>query len=116
MLADARMWNGKPDRRLDLFGGKGEVRVWSLLRTAMPPFDCALGCELDAGGSVGVHVQEKCSEIIICIEGTGEACVDDEVTTLGPGVVVALPLGRTLALSNTSSTHPLRYMIVKAVV
>jgi mannose-6-phosphate isomerase-like protein (cupin superfamily) len=108
------MWTGKPDRRRDLFGGKGEVRVWSLLRTAMPPFDCALGCELEAGGSVGVHVQDKCSEIVICIEGAGEACVNDAVTTLAPGVVVALPLGDTLALSNTSSSMPLRYMIVKA--
>ena len=89
--------------------------MWSLLRTTMPPFDCALGCELEPGGNVGVHVQDKCSEIVICIEGAGEACVNDEVTALAPGVVVALPLGDELALSNTSKTHPLRYVIVKAV-
>jgi hypothetical protein len=33
---------------------------------------------------------------------------------LAPGVVVALPLGDTLALSNTSKTEPLRYLIIKA--
>lgn len=90
--------------------------MWSLLRTTMPPFDCALGCELDPSGSVGVHVQDKCSELIIGLEGAGEVSVNDVVTTLAPGVVVALPLGDTLAVSNTSSSAPLRYMIVKAVV
>ena len=90
--------------------------MWSLLRTAMPPFDCALGCELEPHGSVGPHVQDKCSEVIVCIEGEGEACVEEDVTELKPGVCVALPLGDTLSLSNTSATKPLRYMIIKAIV
>jgi quercetin dioxygenase-like cupin family protein len=64
---------------------------------------------------VGVHVQDKCSEVIVCITGEGEACVNEDVTTFVPGVVVALPLGDELALSNTSATEPLRYMIIKAV-
>lgn len=110
------MWSGQHDVRRDLFGGKGEVRVWSLLRSALPPFDCALGCELEPFGNVGPHVQDRCSEIIVCVSGEGEACVEDDVTQLAPGVVVSLPLGDTLALSNTSKTEPLRYLIIKAVV
>ena len=81
----------------------------------MAPFDCALGCELEPGGNVGPHVQDVCSEIVVCIAGEGEACVEDDVTVLSPGVVVALPLGDTLALSNTSKTETLRYLIIKAV-
>lgn len=109
------MWSGKHDVRRDLFGGKGEVRVWSLLRTTLPPFDCALGCELEPGGFVGAHVQDKCSEVILCIAGEGEACVEEEVTQLAPGAIVELPLGDTLSLSNTSKTEWLRYVIVKAI-
>lgn len=108
------MWPGKHDVRRDLFGGKGEVRVWSLLRGVLAPFDCALGCELEPGGSVGSHVQDVCAEIVVCVSGEGEACVEDDVTALAPGVVVPLPLGDTLALSNTSKTEWLRYLIVKA--
>jgi quercetin dioxygenase-like cupin family protein len=111
------MWTGKgePDRRRELFGGQGEVRVWSLLAVALPPFDCVLGCELDPGGSVGAHVQDRCSEVVIVTDGHGEARVDDEAIALRPGIVVALPLGATLELTNGSQVAALRYLIVKAV-
>jgi mannose-6-phosphate isomerase-like protein (cupin superfamily) len=110
------MWvgQGEPDRRRELFGGKGEVRVWSLMMGALPPFDCVLGCELDAHAFVGVHVQDRCTEVIIVTEGRGEAGVGDEVVMLEPGVVVRLPLGETLSLSNPHD-EVLRYLIVKVV-
>jgi mannose-6-phosphate isomerase-like protein (cupin superfamily) len=110
------MWNGRgePDRRRALFGGTGEVRVWSMLPQVPAPFDCVLGCELDAGGSVGPHVQDRCSEVVIVTEGRGQAFVDDDSFDLMPGSVVPLPLGATLALNNASDTEPLRYFIVKA--
>ncbi len=109
------MWIGKgaPDVRPELFGGTGEVRVWSLMAGALPPFDCVLGCELDPGGSVGVHVQNECTEIVIITEGHGEARVDDQPQALRPGVVVRLALGQKLALTNGSDVDPLRYLIIK---
>ena len=105
---------GEPDRRAGLFGGLGEVRVWSLLDVPPAPFDCVLGCELDAGGSVGPHVQAECAEVVIVTDGHGEARVNDEPRALRPGVVVPLRLGETLALANGSQIAPLRYLIVKA--
>jgi Cupin domain len=110
------MWSGQgePDRRKDMFGGSGEVRVWSLLNGTLPPFDCVLGCELDPGGSVGKHVQDACTEVVIVTEGHGQAEVGDQPIALRPGVVVSLPLGKTLALTNGSQMAPLRYLIVKA--
>jgi hypothetical protein len=109
------MWTGRgnPDRRKDLFGGRGEVRVWSLMDGALPPFDCVLGCELDPGGSVGVHVQDRCSEVVIVTEGHGEARVGAGTIALTPGTVVRLPLGEKLALSNGSEVDVMRYLIVK---
>jgi hypothetical protein len=111
------MWvgRGNPDRRPSLFGGRGEVRVWSLMDGELPPFDCVLGCELDAGGSVGAHVQDECTEIVIVTEGRGHARVGDQSIPLSPGIVVRLPLGETLALRNGSDTDVLRYLIIKVV-
>jgi mannose-6-phosphate isomerase-like protein (cupin superfamily) len=111
------MWTGRgqPDRRQALFGGEGEVRVWSLMDGALPPFDCVLGCELDAGGSVGVHVQDRCSEVVIVTEGHGEAKVGNATVPLAPGAVVRLPLGEKLGLTNGSEVDQLRYLIVKVV-
>jgi len=80
---------------------------------ALPPFDCVLGCELDAGGSVGVHVQDRCAEVVIVTEGHGTAHVGSEAIRLRPGVVVRLPLGEKLALANGSDVDVLRYFIVK---
>ena len=110
------MWvgRGEPDRRRELFGGTGEVRVWNMMDGALPPFECVLGCELDAGGSVGVHVQQECTEIVIVTEGRGHARVGQQSIPLSPGVVVQLPFGESLALRNASDTDVLRYFIVKA--
>jgi mannose-6-phosphate isomerase-like protein (cupin superfamily) len=96
-----------------MFGGKGEVRVWSLMDGALPPFDCVLGCELDPEGIVGVHVQQECTEIVIVTEGHGLAKVGAEKVMLRPGVVVRLPLGEKLSLENGSEVDALRYLIVK---
>ena len=109
------MWigRGEPDRRHELFGGTGEVRVWSLMDGPLPPFDCVLGCELDPGGTVGAHVQDACTEVVIVTEGRGHARAGDQSIPLAPGTVVRLPLGEMLALRNGSDTEVLRYLIVK---
>lgn len=105
----------KAAKREALFGGRGAVRVWDLLGARQAaPFTAALWCELDPGGSVGRHVQEQFPELVIGIEGRGEARVDDRICALGEGDAVHLPLGSVLAITNLSSEVPLRYLIVKA--
>jgi quercetin dioxygenase-like cupin family protein len=103
-----------PDRRADLFGGVGVVQVWSLLRSPAPPFTAVLACELDPGGRVGRHVQQEFPEIVIGIEGSGEALVGGAPQPLGPGDMVFLPLGEVLELRNLSATARLQYLIIKA--
>lgn len=103
-----------PDTRRDLFGGRGDVRVWSLLQGSAEPFTAILSCELEAGGSVGRHVQEQFAEVVIGLEGTGEATVDGRPHALGAGDVVHVPLGAVLAIDNRGSPAPLRYLIIKA--
>jgi quercetin dioxygenase-like cupin family protein len=108
---------GQPDVREGLFGGRGAVRVWDLLADhakSPAPFTAVLSCELDPGGSVGRHVQEQFPELVIGLEGAGEAAVDGRPQPLDAGDVVHLPLGSVLALRNRSDTEPLRYLIIKA--
>ncbi len=91
------------------------MHVWDLLgRAAADPFAAVLYCELDPGGSVGRHVQEEHPEIVVGLDGIGEARVGDLPHPLGPGDVVHLPLGAVLAIENRSSDAPLTYLIVKA--
>jgi len=107
--------NSDPDLRKDLFGGRGEVRVWNLMKgRTMAPFTAVLACELAPGGSVGKHLQQGADEIVVITEGEGTARVDGEPQALEPGTVVWLPLGKHLALENGSQDAPLRYLIVKA--
>ncbi len=105
----------EPDIRRDLFGGTGAVKVYNLDPSPMPPFAAALWCELEAGGSVGRHLQEHYPEIVIGLEGDGEATVGQQAFPLKAGSVVQLPLGSVLSLRNLSSEAPLRYLILKAV-
>jgi quercetin dioxygenase-like cupin family protein len=105
---------GIPSARMDLFGGRGEVRVWSLLDRSAEPFTAILSCELAPQGSVGPHVQEEFPEVIIGIAGSGQATVNQQIRALGAGDVIHLPLGTVLAIENRSSEEPLRYLIVKA--
>jgi hypothetical protein len=102
------------DCRPRLFGGKGEVRVWSLLDAPLLPFRAVLACELSPAASVGVHVQEQCPELVIGVSGVGSVAVNGVASRFGPGTVVELPLGHTLALENDSDHEPLRYFIIKA--
>jgi len=104
----------EPDLRRDLFGGTGAVKVYNLDPSPMPPFAAALWCELEAGGNVGRHRQEHCPEIVLGLEGDGEATVGDQSFPLKAGSVVQLPLGSVLALRNLSPDTPLRYLIIKA--
>ncbi len=102
------------DCRQALFGGRGAVRVWSLVDSPMPPFTATLACELEASGRVGTHVQEEYPEIVIGISGSGKAFVEGRPQPLTPGRVVELPRGYTLAIENESTDNPLRYLIIKA--
>lgn len=102
------------DRRENLFGGEGAVHVWDLLPGPLHPFSAVLGCELDPGGSVGRHSQQRDPEIVVCISGEGVATVGAREHELRTGSAVGLPFGETLALRNTSDTEPLRYLIIKA--
>jgi hypothetical protein len=61
-----------------------------------------------------VHVQEQYPELLIAVTGVGSVRVDGELRAFGAGSVVELALGQTLAISNSSSQEPLRYLIVKA--
>ena len=81
----------------NLFGGAGEVRVWNLLRDAAEPFTAVLSCELSPGGCVGRHVQQEFPEVVIGIDGEGEASVDGVPHRLGSFSAVHLPLGAVLA-------------------
>lgn len=110
-----RVSKGQPDRRENLFGGRGVVSVWNLLAGQhASPFTAVLACELDPGGSVGRHVQHEYPEIVIGLEGSGIALVDGHEQALDPGSVVHLPLGSVLELRNRSEAEPLRYLIIKA--
>lgn len=100
-------------RRVELFAGRGTVRVWDLLGAAAGPARAVLACELEAGGRVGAHVQEELDEVVIVVEGAGTAWVDDAPSALSAGAVVPLRLGQTLAIENRSPDEVLRYLIVK---
>ena len=102
------------DVRRELFGGKGTVRVWSLTSAPVLPFTAVLACELEAGGSVGTHVQEQFPEIVIGVSGSGSANVNGVAAALRAGHVVELRLGHTLSIVNDSNDTPLRYLIIKA--
>ncbi len=100
-----------------LFGGRGEVRVVDLLGgrpSPLPPFAAALACELDPGGAVGLHAQPDLCELVIFVEGRGRVTVGSKRRPVGPGSVVALPVGEALAIENAARDGPLRYLIVKA--
>lgn len=104
------------DVRRELFGGRGEVTVWSLL-PALPglgPFSAALACELSPGGTVGAHRQERDVELVLGVSGTGRARVNGVFHPIEPRAVVPLPLGAVLSIENDSSTEPLVYWIIKA--
>lgn len=105
---------GAPDQRENLFGGVGVVKVWDLLRRNAAPFTAVLACELEPGGRVGRHQQHEFPEIVVGIEGLGEAVVGKQQFGLRPGDVVFLPLGETLEIINHSDTTPLAYLIIKA--
>jgi quercetin dioxygenase-like cupin family protein len=102
------------DVRQGLFGGQGAVRVWALTARPTLPFTAVLACELEPNGSVGAHVQEQYPEIVIAISGRGVVKVNDAPVAFEAGRVVELAQGHTLAISNTSDSEPLRYLIIKA--
>jgi mannose-6-phosphate isomerase-like protein (cupin superfamily) len=99
----------------NLFGGKGDVLIWDLLGAArLAPFKAVLACELAPGGTVGVHLQEAFPELVIVTGGTGTMSVNGVERGVAPGSLVLLPLGATLAISNSDPVEPLNYLIIKA--
>jgi mannose-6-phosphate isomerase-like protein (cupin superfamily) len=103
-----------PRSQHDLFSGKGEVKIWNLLRRPdQEPFKAILWCELEGNGSVGTHYQKEYPEIIVCLQGHGSAVIGHETFALAPGICVHLAQGQTLALKNEAN-HPLTYLIIKA--
>ncbi len=108
------MDKSRADRREQLFGGKGAVYVWDILPNPLEPFSAVLACELDPGGSVGAHSQQRDPEIVICTRGSGVATISGTDHPLHPGAAVSLPYGETLAITNSSTTDPLCYLIIKA--
>jgi quercetin dioxygenase-like cupin family protein len=99
--------------RRELFGGKGAVRVWDLDATT-PPITAVLFCELDPGGRVGEHLQQRDQEIVIVVSGEAVLYVNGSPRACVAGSAIPLPLGSTLSVDNASPTAPVRYLIVKA--
>ena len=104
----------EPFLRSELFGGRGAVRLWSLIHPEhADPFKAALWCELEPGGSVGAHRQEHYPELILCLSGEGSARIGSQWVSFLPGVCLHLPLGELLAL-RAGDAAPLVYLIIKA--
>jgi quercetin dioxygenase-like cupin family protein len=101
--------------RRDLFGGHGEVQVRTLaVPPGLPaPFTAALACVLEASGHVGSHRQDHDDEVVLVVEGQGEATVNGQVMPLSPGAVVPVPLGAVLSI-RAGPHQPLQYLIIKA--
>ena len=103
-----------PRSQQELFDGKGEVKIWNLLRQPdQEPFKAVLWCELEGNGSVGTHYQKEYPEMIVCLQGSGSAVIGHEIFALAPGICVYLAQGQTLALKNEANL-PLTYLIIKA--
>lgn len=110
----ARPLHLSPGSRRDLFGGRGEVQVWSLLHPrALEPFKAALWCELEPSGVVGRHVQQEFPEILVCLSGEGVVSIGHESHRFTAGVCLTLPLGEVLQIS-CGDQAPLSYLIIKA--
>jgi mannose-6-phosphate isomerase-like protein (cupin superfamily) len=103
----------RPERRVNLFGGHGEVLVESLVGELCAPFTVALNCELSPRGKVGEHVQQHEDELCIVLGGEGVMQVNGAPRAVRAGSVVGLKLGQRLSIENTLDV-PLRYLIVKA--
>ena len=103
-----------PSARRDLFGGRGEVKVWNLLNPrALDPFRAALWCELEPSGVVGRHVQQHYPEILICVSGEGVVKIGQTAHDFKPGVCLTLSLGEILQIT-CGVDAPLSYLIIKA--
>lgn len=112
----AQLWDRTTphDARSELFGGRGLVRVWSLVDAPMAPFTAVLACELEPDASVGAHVQQQYPELVIAVAGSGSVNVDGVARPFSAGSVIELGLGQVLAIANVSTDESLRYLIVKA--
>lgn len=103
----------RADRREALFGGEGVVRVWDL-GGRVGALSAVLFCELEPGGRVGKHVQQRDDEVIVVLEGEAVIFVDGSAHACGRGSAVPLGFGQALEIDNASPSAPVRYLIVKA--
>jgi quercetin dioxygenase-like cupin family protein len=53
---------------------------------------------LDAGHEVGDHANDAVDVLLVGLDGTGEAVVDDQLHDLGPGVALHVPKGASRAV------------------
>lgn len=107
--------NGSLAHHEGLFGGRSAVRVRQLVGGApMAPFSDVLECELDPGGVVGPHRQQRDPELVIGLDGEGQVTIDGQPSLLARGSVAYLALGQQLEIKNLSGETAFRYLIVKA--
>lgn len=58
-----------------------------------------------------IHFHEKEEEIIYCLEGAGEAIIEDKVIKIKPGITVFFPAGILHSINNTSK-NPIKLYCV----
>jgi quercetin dioxygenase-like cupin family protein len=51
-------------------------------------------CFIEPGRANPRHYHPNCDEVLYVVRGTIEHSVDDEITPMGPGDVVSIPMGR----------------------
>lgn len=98
-----------------IFGGSGAISVWNLPgRQPAASFTAGIACELGSGGEVGHHAQQRDAELLIGLDGMGVVTVAGMATGFGPGAVVHVRRGTSIAVRNADDAVPLRHLIVKA--
>ena len=67
---------------------------------------------LVAGGTIGMHMHDGGSEMIICLKGTGKVLIDDKTEILEENMCHYCPKGHSHSLINDSDEDLLFYAIV----
>lgn len=68
-----------------------------LIRTSQA--QCRLYC-LEPGQTLPVHQHEAAVDVFQVVEGLGELTLDDEVHTVGPGMVILIPPYQAHGMTN----------------
>src|SRR5688572_16376414 len=59
------------------------------------------------GGEIGAEVHRGIDQVLVFVDGTGEADLDDRTSPVGPGTLVVVPSGTRHNFRNTGA-EPLR--------